>query len=167
MIFDKDHSRIFFWSVIIVIEQRHKRPHTIPWSRSFQKNEVKYQSYFFAHIFMTRVEKPYLNGVSLSRQLQYQKSFQSNCFNIFFQGVLDLSREILWVCVSQRATKLWSMKIWGCSNHPAIEPRPPTHSAQWAEKQGFFKTSNFDSLQLCSPVTYRGPQYLFWKILNS
>ena len=39
--------------------------------------------------------------------------------------------------------------------------------ACWAKWHNFFQISNFDSLQLCSQLTYRDPQYLFGKISTS
>ena len=41
-----------------------------------------------------------------------------------------------------------------------------THAVHLGQAAEFFQISNFDSLQLCSPLAYRDLQNLFGKIYN-
>ena len=65
-----------------------------------------------------------------------------DCVN---KGGLDLSKEVLWVSVGQRAAVLRAVKVGGqkkfCRS-PRFEPGLPAQGNQ----QNFFLTSNFDSL---------------------
>ena len=69
------------------------------------------------------------------------------------KGGLDLSKEVLWVYIGQRAAKIQAVKVRGWSYRPGIEPGPHARSAKWAARQDFFQISNFDSLYFCSPLT--------------
>ena len=77
---------------------------------------------------------------------------------------LDLSKEVLWASLGQRAAKLWSVKLWWWSDRPGLEPEPHSFGSSLAEWQDFFQIFNFDSLYFCNPFTYRDQQYLFRKI---
>ena len=79
--------------------------------------------------------------------------------------LLDLStKEVLWVFVGQRAAVLQAVKVGGQKKNSAERPGLNPLRPRWAVRQNFFLTSNFDGWQLCSPLTYRDPQYLFKKI---
>ena len=43
---------------------------------------------------------------------------------------------------------------------PGLKPGLYAFGSTLAEQKDFFQISDFDSLQLCSPLTYRDPQYL-------
>ena len=77
---------------------------------------------------------------------------------------LDISKEVLWVSVDQRAADLRAVKVKGWSYRPGIEPGLHSCGSRWVARQDFFQISNFDSLYFCCPLTYRDPQYLFRKI---
>ena len=65
-----------------------------------------------------------------------------DCVN---KGGLDLSKEVLWVSVDQRAAVLRAVKVGGKKNSadcPGSNPDCP----RTADQQNFFLTSNFDSL---------------------
>ena len=66
--------------------------------------------------------------------------------NYVNRGGLDLLKEVLWVPVDQGAAKLWSVKPWEWSHHPGLEPGPPAFGSSPADRQDFFRISNFDSL---------------------
>ena len=60
------------------------------------------------------------------------------------KGGLDLSKEVLWVSVGQKASDLQAVKFGGKKNsadRPGSNPLRP----QWADRHNFFLTSNFDS----------------------
>ena len=77
---------------------------------------------------------------------------------------LDLSKEVLQVSVGQRTAKLKAVKVrdlkkilpLGRSGTKCGQPR--------FKSQTMGSSSKFESLQLCSPLTYRDSQYLFWKM---
>jgi len=62
------------------------------------------------------------------------------------KGGLNLSKEVLWVSVDQRAADLRVVKVKGWSYRPGIEPGPHSCGSRWAAGQDFFQISNFDSL---------------------
>ena len=73
---------------------------------------------------------------------------------------LDLSKEVLWISVCQRAAELPAAKleVW-----KKILPRGRVQDQLTRARPSgiiFFQTSNFDGC----PLTYRDPQYLFRKI---
>ena len=84
-----------------------------------------------------------------------------DCVN---KGGLDLSKEVLWVSVGQRATELWAVKVAGQKKYSAERPSSNPLRPRWANQQNFLLTSNFDSLHLWCTLTHRDPQYLFRKI---
>ena len=84
-------------------------------------------------------------------EMKYIKSaarvLDRNCVN---KGGLDLSKEVLWVSVGQRAADLQAVKVGGLKK---ILPRGPSRTTQ--VQSGFDSwtigsSSNFDSLYLCS-----------------
>ena len=76
---------------------------------------------------------------------------------------LDLSKEVLWVSVGQRAPELQAIKVGGQQKILPIGPA-------WAKRVRtgpsgrIFLISNIDNWYLCCPLTYKDPQYLFRKI---
>ena len=62
---------------------------------------------------------------SLWTEIKYVKSaariLGGDCVN---KRGLDLFKEVLWVSVGQSGAKLWSIKHWGYSNRPGLEPWP-------------------------------------------
>ena len=68
-----------------------------------------------------------------------------NCVN---KGGLDLSKEVLWVSVGQRAAEIRAVKVGGQRKILPIGPRTGNPGSNRAALQNFLLTSNFDSLQL-------------------
>ena len=87
-------------------------------------------------------------------------------WNEIYQGGWDLSKEVLWISVCQWAPKLQAVKVGGLKK--ILPPGPPRTTGVRPGFDSRMKgsSSNFDSLQLCSQLTYRDPQYLFGKILT-
>ena len=70
------------------------------------------------------VSKPYVNGdISRGKNLSL-KCFHSLEQRLCLQGCQDIYKEVLWVSVGQSAAMLQSIKLWGRSNHPGLQPRP-------------------------------------------
>ena len=65
-----------------------------------------------------------------------------NCVNK--QG-LDLSKNVLWVSVGQKAAKLQAVKVGGLKKDSAKRPCAGKAGSNRAARQNFFLTSNFDS----------------------
>ena len=65
-----------------------------------------------------------------------------DCVN---KGGLDLSKDVLWVSVDQRAAKLHAVKVGGLKKNSAILPGAGYSGSRPAAWQNFFLTSNFDS----------------------
>ena len=63
---------------------------------------------------------------------------------------LDLSKEVLWVSVSQRAAELPASKVGGLEKNSATQPGSKPTRPCWAVLQNFFS-----NLQLCNLVTQR------------
>ena len=61
-----------------------------------------------------------------------------DCVN---KGGLDLSKEVLWVSVGQRAAVLQAVKVGGKKKFCQSALR----GSNWGDRQNFFFTSNFDS----------------------
>ena len=106
------------------------------------------------------------------RSLWQGKTYLSNASSLLDRDWvnkwgLDLSKEVLWVSLCQRAAKLQAVKVGGWSYCPGIEPGLRSCGPRWAAWQDFFQISNFDSLYFCRPLIYRDPQYLFGKIKTS
>ena len=98
-------------------------------------------------------------------EIKYIKSaarvLDRDCVN---KGGLDLSKEVLWVSVGQRAAKIQAVKVGDLKK---ILPRGPpctTRVRPGFDSWTIRSSSNFDSLYFCCPLTYRDPQYLFRKI---
>ena len=89
------------------------------------------------------------------------KYLKRDCVN---KRGLDLSKEVLWISVGQKAADLRAVKVGGQRKILPIGPRTGNPGSNRAARQNFLFTSNFDSLQLCCPLTYRDPWYLFRKI---
>ena len=69
--------------------------------------------------------------------------------------------------MSQLAAKLQAVKVGGLKKIlPAGLPQT-TRVRPRFDSRTIGSSSNFDSLQLCSQLTYRDPQYLFGKISTS
>ena len=98
-------------------------------------------------------------------EIEYVKSatilWDRNWIN---KGGLDLSIEVLWVSVGQRAAEIPAVKVGGRRKILPISPRTGRAGSKRADRQIFSLTSSFDSPYLCFPLTYRDPQYLFRKI---
>ena len=98
-------------------------------------------------------------------KIKYIKSaarvLNRDCVN---KGGLDLSKNVLWVSVGQGAADLRAVKVGGLKKISAIRPCAGKAGSNWAARQNFLLTSNFDSLQLWCPLTYRNPHYIFRKI---
>ena len=62
------------------------------------------------------------------------------------KGGLDLSKEVLWVSVGQRAAEVPAIKIGGLKKNSANRPRSNPLHPRRADQQNFLLTSNFDSL---------------------
>ena len=60
------------------------------------------------------------------------------------KGGLDLSKEVLWVSVGQRAADLRAVKVGGQQKILPISPRAGEAGSNRAARQNFFLTSNFD-----------------------
>ena len=58
-------------------------------------------------------------------------------------GGLDLSKEVLWVSVGQRAAELRAVKV-GEKKYSAERPGSNPDHPRRAVRQNFFQTSNFD-----------------------
>ena len=58
---------------------------------------------------------------------------------------LDLSKEVLWVSVGQRAAVLQAVKVGGQKKNSANLPYAGELGSNQAGRQNFFLTSNFDS----------------------
>ena len=54
------------------------------------------------------------------------------------KGGLDLSKEVLWVAVGQRAADLQAVKVGGQKRILPIGPRTVEAGANWASRQNFF-----------------------------
>ena len=63
------------------------------------------------------------------------------------KGGLDLSKEVLWVSVDQRAADLRAVKVEGWSYCPGIKPGPHSCGSRWAAGQDFFRSP---TLTACS-----------------
>ena len=74
---------------------------------------------------------------------------------------LDLSKDVLWICVGQRTKKLQAIKAgylkkilpFGRSETKRVQPG--------FESLAIRSSSKFDRLQLCGPLTHRTSQNLF------
>ena len=55
-----------------------------------------------------------------------------------YSGGLDLSQEVLWVSVGQRAAKLWFVKLCEWSHRPGLEPGLTVFRWTPVERQVFF-----------------------------
>ena len=51
---------------------------------------------------------------------------------------LDLSKEVLWVCVGQRAAVLWAVKVGGKKKYSANQPNVGTAGSNLGDWQIFF-----------------------------
>ena len=61
------------------------------------------------------------------------------------RGGLDLSKEVLWVSVGQRAAELPAIKVGGWKKNSADMPGTGRSGSNPADSRIFFLTSNFDS----------------------
>ena len=68
---------------------------------------------------------------------------------------LDLSKEVLWVSVCQRAAELPAVKVGGQKKFLPSGPVRTCFACAGPFGRLFLETSNFESWQLCSPLTYR------------
>ena len=59
---------------------------------------------------------------------------------------LDLSKEVLWVSIGQRAAELPAIKVEGLKKILPLSPAQTTQVRGWLSGRIFFQTSNFDSL---------------------
>ena len=77
---------------------------------------------------------------------------------------LDLSKEVLWVSICQRAAELLAGKVGGLKKILPCSPPRTTRVRPGFDSRTTRSSSNFDSLYFYSPLKYRDSQYLFWKI---
>ena len=61
------------------------------------------------------------------------------------KGGLDLSKNVLWVSVGQKAADLRAVKVGGLKKNLAIRPGAGYSGSRPAARQNFFLTSNFKS----------------------
>ena len=61
------------------------------------------------------------------------------------KGGLYLSKEVLWVSLGQRAAELRAVKVGGQKKILPIGKRAGKAGSNWASRQNFFLTPNFDS----------------------
>ena len=80
-------------------------------------------------------------------EIKYIKSaarvLNRDCVN---KGGLDLSKNVLWVSVGQRAADLRVVNVGGHQKNSAYRPIAGEAGSNLANWQNFFLTSNFDSL---------------------
>ena len=93
---------------------------------------------------------PYLMNTnemrSLWMEMKYIKSTAILLNRIWvIKGGLDLSKDVLWVSVGQRAADLRGVKVGGQQNILPISPRAGKAGSNRAARQNFLLTSNFDS----------------------
>ena len=69
---------------------------------------------------------------------------------------MGLSNEVICILVAQGAAKLPEVKVGVVKKNPGLKRGPRSNSADWAEWQNFFQTSNFDMWQFCSLLSYKG-----------
>ena len=84
---------------------------------------------------------------SLWMELKYIKSTARLLNRVWVnKGGLDLSKEVLWVSVGQRAADLRTVKVGGHQKKSADRPIAGEVGSNLADWQNFFLTFNFDSL---------------------
>ena len=84
------------------------------------------------------LHKPYVNRVTLSRQNPYLYCSQSLEQKVYLQRVQDLSKEVLWVSVCQRAPKSPAVKVRGLTKSSAMRPESSQKSAAQVRVPGQF-----------------------------
>ena len=89
------------------------------------------------------LDKSYVNWVILRDQNLYVKCCQSLELKLYYQQGLDLSKDVLWVSLGQRVAKLWSVKLWGWSDHPRHEPELHASGSTSTIWQNFFVPLSF------------------------
>ena len=72
--------------------------------------------------------------------------------------------QVLRVSVGHQAAKLQAVKVGVLKKNLPLGPPQTARARPGFESQTIGSSSNFDSLYLCSQLTYRDPQYLFGKI---
>ena len=113
------------------------------------------------------VYKPYVNEVTLNQQNLYSKSCQSSELKLcMLRRLRSFQRGTVGLCRST-GCKVTSCQSWKFEKNSATQPTPDYRGSTWAGGRIFCQTSNFDSLYLCSKLTYRDSQYLFGKIATS
>ena len=80
---------------------------------------------------------------------------------------LELSKEVLWVSVGQRTAKIQAVKVGDLKKILPICRTRTKRGRPGFESWTIRSPSKFDRPQLCSSLTHRHPQYLFWKIQTS
>ena len=76
------------------------------------------------HEYRPLLNKPYWNRVSLTKKNLSLKCCQSLEQSLFLTSGQDLSKEVLWVSLGQRAAKLQAIKVGGLEKKSAAQPRP-------------------------------------------
>ena len=74
-------------------------------------------------LYIQLLRKPYVNRVSLTRQNLYSKYCKYLEQNICKQMLQDLSKEVLWISVCQRASKLPAAKGGGWTKNTAARSK--------------------------------------------
>ena len=127
--------------------------------------------YFGVSIYSFRkwISYPLVKSAMEMRSLWLSKTYLYNATSLsirkyFNRGVLDISKDVLWVSVGQRTAKLQAVKV-GDLRKILLHGRTRTKRGRPGfESWTIRSSSKFDSPQLCSPLIYRDSQYLFWKI---
>ena len=89
----------------------------------------------------TPVNKDYENRVTERAKPILKMLLGTIKKEVSFKRILDLSKDVLQVSVSERAVKLRSIKLWGWSHHLGMDPGLSMRSALWTEWQNFFRSS--------------------------
>ena len=98
-------------------------------------------------------------------EIKYIKSASRNS-NIDWlnKGGLDLSKEVLYVSISQRATELPAIKVGGLKKILLLGQSRTTQGRPGFDSQTTRSFPKSVGPQPCSPLTYRDPQYIYGKI---
>ena len=72
-----------------------------------------------------------------------------------FSSLMGLSNELLCILVTQGAAKLPEVTVGYTKENLELEPGPHSCGADWAKRQIFFQSSNFDLWEFCSLLSYK------------
>ena len=117
------------------------KAHTEPERRISFMEKIHSEGKVLNHL----LNKYYWNEVNLNRDRICKSAarlLDRDCIN---KGGLDLSKEVLWVSVGQRAAELRAVKVGGHKKNSAKRPNSNPLCPRWADRQNLFFTSNFHS----------------------